>query len=157
MLPALYIMCGLPYSGKTVLAKKLSKKYGWKLVEIDGIKARHGFAGIWQDMKMKDWDEIFSESFEVVRNELGAGRSIIYDSANLTRESRDRLKNIAKESSAEARLIFLDIPTEEAISRWRENEKAKFRHHLPEWALKAAIKTYQPPTTDEMPVSLDLP
>lgn len=144
-------MCGLPYSGKTVLAKKLHKKYGWRIVEIDEIKMRHGFADIWQDMKIEDWNEIFNESFEIVRNQLGAGRSIIYDSANLTRESRDKLRNIAKEFDVETKIVFLGISVEEMESRWQENKKKKHRHHLPEWAIRAAIETYQPPTTDEAP------
>lgn len=155
MKATLHILCGLPYSGKSVLAKKLHKKYGWKIVEIDEIKMRHGFADVWQEMEAKDWDEIFDESFEAIKQELRAGKSVIYDSANLTKESRDKLRDIAKKFSAETRLIFLDISTEEAISRWRENQEKKFRHHLPEWALKAAVKSFQPPAPGEAPEFLE--
>lgn len=33
----LYILCGLPFSGKTVLTKKLIEKLGYASVNIDDI------------------------------------------------------------------------------------------------------------------------
>lgn len=33
--PRLYILCGLPFSGKTTLAKKLEKRLGFVLIDID--------------------------------------------------------------------------------------------------------------------------
>ncbi len=33
--PRLYILCGLPFAGKTMLAKELEKRVGFVLIDID--------------------------------------------------------------------------------------------------------------------------
>ena len=61
-MPVLYIMCGLPFSGKSTLAEEMHEKHGWKIVSIDHIKTKKGLRGVWKDMSVNDWEDIFAEA-----------------------------------------------------------------------------------------------
>ncbi len=37
MTPAVYILCGIPFSGKSTLARTLAMQRGWTHVDVDGI------------------------------------------------------------------------------------------------------------------------
>src|SRR5229473_1887259 len=96
--PTLYIMCGLPFSGKTVLATELSKRLDYQIVSIDSIREEKGFS--WEDndkVTSDDWENIFDESYARTLRYLGEGKSVIYDSANQDRISRDRLRTLRSE------------------------------------------------------------
>jgi len=145
----LYILCGLPFSGKSVLAEMLKQRCGFEVVSIDAIKTEHGLRDVWQDMAAGDWQDIFDESFLLIRQALGRGNSVIHDSANQTRESRDQLRAIAQELGVPAQVIFVDVPPELAWQRWQANKDSKERMNLPEWAINAAMTNYEPPGKDE--------
>lgn len=157
MEPALYILCGLPFSGKSVLARILSQKCGFELVCIDDIKTEHGLRDVWQDMTPDDWQQIFNESFQLVRRSLQRGKPVIHDSANQTRHSRDQLRAIAQELGVPATVIVVDVPPELARQRWQANKDSKTRMSLPEWAINAATANYEPPADDEEVIIYTLP
>lgn len=150
MKPTLYIMCGLPFSGKTILAQKISDKLGYPIVSIDTIREEHGFT--WEENEKviaKDWEEIFNESYSTTSKHLKSGQSVIYDSANQDRISRDKLRKLAEKSNANTKVIFLDVHEEEIRRRWAENQVTKERFHLPEKYLQAAIDTLEKPLISE--------
>src|SRR5713226_7177230 len=148
--PILYIMCGLPFSGKTVLTNELSKRFGFQIVCIDTIREEKGFS--WEDndkVTSDDWKNIFDESYARTLRYLGEGKSVIYDSANQDRVSRDRLRKLAKSGNFESKVIFVDMAVDEVRKRWLKNQETKERFHLPEKFLQAAIDTFEKPTPDE--------
>ena len=150
--PTLIIMCGLPFSGKTVLAKKISQKRDISVVSIDEIREERGFS--WEDndrVTAADWSSIFDEAYRLLTHELDDGRSVIYDSANQDRASRDELRALALAHNARTELIYLDVPLTTIMQRWQENQKTKARFHLPKKWLQAAINTLEPPTPEENP------
>ena len=149
-MPTLYILCGLPFSGKTVLAKQLTDKLGFAVVGIDAIRENRGFS--WEDnekVTTEDWQSIFQESYDRTLALLARGKSIIYDSANQDRISRDRLRALAAKGGYPTRVIFMDVPEREVRGRWLQNQKSGQRFHLPEKWFQAAIDTFEPPTADE--------
>ncbi len=73
--PTLYILCGLPFSGKTTLAKKLSEKLGFVHIDLDEVKFEHGFKGISDDeASHMDWVKIFSDMDQRIRKALKEGK-----------------------------------------------------------------------------------
>lgn len=148
----LYILCGLPFSGKSTLAGVLHERCGIELVSIDAIKTEHGHRDVWQEMTAGDWESIFDESFRLVRQSLERGAPVIHDSANQTRQSRDALKAIAHELGVSARVIFVDVTPELARQRWQANKTRTTRMDLPQWAFEAALANYEPPGRDEHPL-----
>ncbi len=149
--PILYIFCGLPFSGKTTLAKEILKtRPDLVFVSIDDIKFAHGF--LWSEgerMTTEEWQKIFDESYEKTQRALKDGKSVLYDSANQSRISRDTLREIAKEVGADSKVIFMNISEKIVRERWRQNQESKERFHLPERFFNAAFDNYEPPTEDE--------
>jgi len=149
-------MCGLPYSGKTVLAEELSGRLGFPIVGIDNIREERGFS--WEDNEKVtpgEWKSIFEESYMRTMKFLNEGKSVIYDSANLDRESRDRLRLLVKDGNFETKVILVDISEAEVRRRWLKNQSTKERFHLPEKYLQIAVDTYERPTDDENLISYD--
>ncbi len=148
--PKLYIFCGLPFSGKTILAKEILKKETFVFVSIDDIKFAHGFT--WsedENVSTKEWQKIFDESYQKSQEALKAGKSVLYDSANQSKVSRDRLREIAKGVGAKTKVIFMNIPERIVRERWANNKNSRERFHLPERFFNAAFSNYEPPTSDE--------
>ncbi|MEK7180416.1 MAG: ATP-binding protein [Patescibacteria group bacterium] len=148
--PKLYIFCGLPFSGKTILAKEILKKEVLVFVSIDDIKFAHGFT--WsedENISAEEWKKIFDESYQKSLEALKAGKSVLYDSANQSKVSRDKLREIAKEASAKTKVIFMNIPEKIVRERWADNKNSRKRFHLPERFFNAAFSNYEPPTPDE--------
>ena len=140
MKPTLYIMCGLPFAGKSTLAKRIANEVGCEIVEIDAIKTSLGLRDVWQEMRAEDWQTIFDEAIRRIRAELIAGRSVIHDSANQTRASRDILREIAAALDCESKVLFVDVPFETVHARWLENKQTGVRMDLPDWAVNGGIK-----------------
>ncbi len=147
--PTLYIMCGLPFAGKSRLAKELSENRGWKVVAVDEIKTKRGLRDVWQDMKPEDWTDIFAEAERQTERELLGGRSVIYDSTNHTKHSRDKLRELAKRCHCSAKLILVDVSPDVAEFRWKANKESGERMDLPEWAFRTALGDWEPPVGDE--------
>lgn len=155
MKPTLYIMCGLPYSGKTMLAQSMSKQQNLPVVSIDAIREERDLS--WEDnerVTKADWDTIFAEVYTRLAQHLDAGQSVIYDSANQDRASRDELRAFAIQHHSNTQVIYLDVPIETSMSRWQQNQATKKRFHLPKKWLQAAIDTLEPPTVDENVTSI---
>lgn len=154
--PTLYTLCGLPFSGKTVLAERLRARYGYPIVSVDEIKFAHGFPWI-EDSPITeaDWARIFRQSYEQTHALLRAGTSVIYDCANLSRASRDALRELAAEEGCPCRLVFVHISVDAARERWRRNRETRERFDLPESLFESALAAFEPPLADEHPLSYD--
>ena len=85
----LIIVCGLPFSGKTVISKDLSTRLNAERVsfdetwnrmeqEIDNNKSK----------KVLDWETVRSLCKDLVKNNLTANKNTIYDDVNDTFQMR---------------------------------------------------------------------
>jgi hypothetical protein len=144
----LHIMCGLPFAGKTTAAAQLSRELVVRVVSIDEIKASLGLRDLWEEMQPSAWDEIFTRAADLVTRELRSGRSVIYDSTNHTKASRDALRELAHRAGAEARVIFVDVPVAEAEERWRLNKARRLRMDLSDWAFRKTVEDFEPPADE---------
>lgn len=58
-MPKLFILCGLPFAGKTTLAKELEKQFGWVRLSIDEVKFEFGYEDVSDDdVPDTAWEEI---------------------------------------------------------------------------------------------------
>src|SRR5687768_7878376 len=99
--PRLFILCGLPFTGKSTLARNLAARIGAEHVEIDQINTERGVGLDDAVIGVADWDVTYTVSFQLVERHLVAGHSVIYDATNYTREQRERLRAIADTCRAE--------------------------------------------------------
>lgn len=90
----LYMMCGLPGSGKSLYAKEISKVKNAKIYSSDELR-KEMFGNV-SDTKHNS--DLFQELHKRIKNELFKGKNVIYDATNLSHKRRkvflDSLKKI---------------------------------------------------------------
>lgn len=146
----LLILCGLPFAGKTVLARRLNERYGFPVVSVDAIRFAHGFPWIENSpITAADWDRIFAESYDRTRELLREGKTVVYDCANLQSESREELRLLAAAERCLSQTIFVDASVDMVRTRWRRNRVSGERFDLPEALFESAIAAFQTPAADE--------
>lgn len=119
----LLILRGLPASGKTTHAKELVEK-GWVRVEKDVIRldGRLFKDGVYNH-KRGDEANVLKERNRLIREALGAGRSVVSSDTNLNPKHITGLTAIAREFGAVVeQRDFLDVPLAELIERDSKRE-----------------------------------
>src|SRR5207244_828485 len=143
----LVLICGLPASGKSALARKLARKIPGVRLDKDGWATQLG-----ADL----WDEEFRVRLEhrlwvLSQDLLARGQSVILEWGHWARVERDEKRLGARALGVGVELHYLDVPVEELIARAeRRTESGEWaaapitRAHFEEWA---AI--FQPPDAEE--------
>ena len=80
MAKTLYIMCGLGFSGKSTLAKKISEYKNAALVGQDAIYFEKEKELDPTLTSAQEWELIWNIAIERVISELEKGKSVVYDS-----------------------------------------------------------------------------
>src|SRR4051812_35820024 len=102
----LYILAGLPYSGKTTLTKELLNRFGFFKVSMDDVIDEKGLEV--EHMTQEDWNSVYSEGYEKLKKLLQEDKTVILDLGNLKRSERQTAKNIAKSLGKNFKLIYLN-------------------------------------------------
>ncbi len=147
--PCLYIMCGLPFAGKTTLAKEMVNLLGIKRVSIDEINSERG---IWNDetgMSPEEWTKTYEIAYQRTANFLSQSKSVVDESANFTKEQRDRLRVIAEQYNSQTYVIFVDISLAEVRRRWQENRQTVVRNDVRDDDFAHVVEYFEPPTANE--------
>jgi len=152
MAPTLYLMCGLPGSGKTTRAKELEAAGKGILLNADDW--------VWQlypdDAETAARDErkglVERVQWELVERLLSRGISVILDWGVWARAERDHYRRHARAVGADVQTIFVDAPLEalqERLARRNLDLPAgTFKvsaEELDEWASR-----FEAPTQDEL-------
>lgn len=116
----LYIMCGLPFSGKTTLARTLANQCGFIHLDLDAI-AREKSLFPEEGMNNEQWGQVFREVHRQVATLLISGNSVVFDAVNYDRIGRDRLRTIAQQSDSVVHVIYIDLPGQELEQRRQAN------------------------------------
>lgn len=152
----LFILCGFPYAGKSYIAKQLIKETDATFISIDDIFHTHGFD--WNSNNLPDtegWEQIFVESYNRAKRALTNGNSVLYDSTNQTLASRDKLREVADSTGAEAKVVFIKTPVEVVWQRWEENQKDPTRSVVSKELVQQTIDMFEEPTEDENVIVMD--
>jgi predicted kinase len=153
--PLLHLICGLPGSGKTRLAKSLQASTGAiRLCPDEWIK------DIWGE-KSETEGNLFRDQIEQLQWKIG--KEILKNSINLIiewgtwgRAEREKLRDEAWEMGAKVKFYFLDVPREilkERILK-RNQEHTFYEFHITETDIDAFLddcfKSIQIPSSEEL-------
>lgn len=139
----LYLMCGLPGSGKTTAAKNVIKNDpNIKYVSRDEI--RYTMVSD-QDHYFDRENEVYREFCNQISRWLQQGNYVIADATHLTKNSRKKLlNNIIK--PAQIRCIFVNTPFNVCMER---NSKRKGITRVPDKQMYRMKNTLQIPSATE--------
>ncbi|MFA5894237.1 MAG: ATP-binding protein [Candidatus Shapirobacteria bacterium] len=151
----LYILCGIPFSGKTTLAKKMEDKLNTLSIDLDAIKFEF-FGNDATDALIgkEGWNRIYQEMYQRIKDALSSGRTVVHDTGNFTKYERDLVRKIAEEQKLESTTIFVDIPTAEAYKRLVANRQTKARFDVPDDDFYGVVEEMEIPDANEKPLVL---
>ena len=151
-MPNLYMLCGLPGSGKSVRARELEAAGEGILLNAD--------SWVWQlypdDAEAAARDErkflVHQVQWELVERLLVDGISVILDWGVWSREERDHIRHRGRELGATVHTIFLDEPLETLHERIAERnlDLPEGAFHISSEELDEWAEIFEPPTSDEL-------
>ncbi len=143
----LYILCGLPFSGKTTLANATVKKLGCERIDLDEIKFElYGKEIRDNDLKQSDWDLVYQKMYKAIEEGLKEGKTVIHDTGNFTNHERELVIQIAKNLGVETKIIFVDIPKDIAYKRILQNRASQLRFDVTDKDFENAAAELEIPT-----------
>jgi predicted kinase len=145
----LFILCGLPFSGKSTLARAMAERLGVVHVELDSV---HGERGL--DLReglptREDWIEAYKRSYRKLDQVLAGGHSVVFDATSYRRVHRQRLARIASKYNVPATIIYLDVQDDEAKRRRDENRTTNERPNVDDDGFALVSGEMQLPSDDE--------
>ncbi len=144
------MLVGLPFAGKTTLAKQLEKRLGFVRLGVDDVKFELGYGELGDDEVTDEvWEKIFGILDSRILEQLRSNQSVINEYAWVTREWRDRARKLATDIGIDTKVIFVDTPENIVRERWLQNRKTHERFDLPEAVFKEALQDFKRPETDE--------
>ncbi len=144
----LVLICGLPASGKSTLARRLAPSISAIRLDKDEWATRLG-ADLWdQAFRMR----LEAQLWILAQDLLARGQSVILEWGHWARVERDEKRLGARALGVAVELHYLDAPLERLIERAeRRNSSGAWtaspitRAHFEEWAT-----IFQPPDEEEM-------
>ena len=130
-------MCGLPFSGKTTLAKSFAQRNNFRYI---------GFDDLWMELEKNDvqfpkdktegWSYVRQIAQKRIAESLEVSSSVVYDDTNLKAEHRREWINLARHLQSKPVIVFVDVSQELRDERRKDNLKTQERHGVQEenWA-----------------------
>lgn len=149
MTPCLYLLTGISFAGKSVLARRLADHFSALRVDPDDISHRLGLGLAGEFLSDAQWAQIHALAEQEACRCLRVGVSVVNDTTAFTRQQRDAVRALAARCGATAPVVFVDTPREVAHQRWRANELAphRARVHPDDFAMVA--EQFEPPDSPE--------
>ena len=143
--PRLVLLCGLPASGKTTLARQLAESYGAVRLNPDEWESA---------LDIDPFDEGFQSRLEAAFWELTErllvlGTSVVLEWGFWARWERDEKREAARALGAAVELRFLDAPYEDLVRRVGDRHAAGGLA-ITEGHMERYRGIFQPPTDDEL-------
>jgi len=148
--PGLIAMCGLPFSGKSVLARALSRELRIRLLSYDAeiYPAQHRAAPAGASLAA-EYDFVLGIARREIAAILAGGESLIYDDLLLQREDRRKLAAVAETHWAGFVLVYLDTPLAVIEERRTENSRTRARTSVPDAKIRTDMSLLDPPEETE--------
>jgi len=149
----LFVLCGVPFSGKSTLARALAERFDLEHIEIDQVHGERGFVpGSGRQMEEVDWRAAFQRSYRRLHGVLDEGRSAVWDTASYRRAQRERIRGVAEQYGAASYLIYPATPEAEARSRLERNRETGERWDVPDESFYEVARDFEMPGPDEAPI-----
>lgn len=148
--PTHYLLCGIPFSGKSTLGRLLADKLGMVHVNLDDVKRDMGYGDVSDDdVPDEVWDSIFKETDLRTLKALKKGVSVAHETAWVTKEWRNRSRKLAGDAGFGTKVIWIQTPLELVLERQARNKITKERYDTQDQEFQGYVDEFEGPTTDE--------
>ncbi|WNZ23711.1 ATP-binding protein [Leptolyngbya sp. NK1-12] len=152
----LYLLCGLPCSGKTTFASRLAKEQGAVVFSLDRL-----VLGLFPeednfDTHRKYVQRVNNVFFPIVHDLLCRGCSVVMDFPAHTKSERNSLRQVAIQAGAKVQLYHLQADLE-VITERIQQRNANLRdgeYYIPNWLLNMIITKFESPDSSENPIEI---
>ena len=144
----LYLMCGMPFSGKTTLGKSIAKYLDSPYISLDEINEARGLYG-GDGILVKEWEKTHFLAMEQLRSLVQSQQDIVVDDTSCFRWLRERFGNFVKQYDYQMIIVFLDISLSIIRKRIEQNEQTQARQGVKQEIIEQMAKTFEPPQPDE--------
>lgn len=148
----LFLICGLPGSGKTTLAKQIERERRALRLTPDEWIARLFGTGL--TPPALDWcrDPVEALQWEVAERALTLGVNVVLDFGFWSRGEREEFRSRAAALGARSELRFLDVPRAVLSARLaaRNADLPPYTFRVTEAQLDLWWGLFEPPGTDEL-------
>ena len=147
-MPTLYLLCGMPFSGKTTLGKTIARHIDSAYISLDEINELRGLRG-GDGIPVEEWEKTHSIAMSQIQTLMPTFQDIVLDDTNCFRWLRDRFRQLATEHNYQTSVVFVDVPVSEIWQRMSDNQKTQTRHTVKPEIIKEMAKTFESPEEDE--------
>lgn len=145
--PYFIMMCGLPLSGKSEMAKFLAEEYNAEIFSSDALRQE-----LFGDINEQSRDqELFTELHRRIKECLRSGNSAIYDACNRNYKKRMAFLSELKKIPCKKICIVMATPYEECLERNKHRERK-----VPEYVIKRMYYGFDIPWFNEGWDSIEL-
>ena len=148
----LYLMVGLPCSGKTTRAKELEYELFALRLTPDEWQVNLFGHDVYDPEHDKRHSLIEDMLWQIAARALSLGINIILDFGFWAKEERDDYRTRAKKLGARSEVIFMDVGEEELMKRVRvrNDNLTNTIAYIPEELMISWIRFFQRPDADEL-------
>jgi predicted kinase len=147
----LYLICGLPCSGKTTFASQLAKEQGAIVFSLDKLVRSLFPEEDTFETHRKYVQRVQDVFFPIVSDLLCHGCSIVMDFPAHTKTERDQLRQLAIRAKVKIQLYYLQAELETITRRIQQRNTAlkDGEYQISDWLLSMIIEKLEPPNVSE--------
>lgn len=132
----IFVLCGIPASGKTTLAKQLAQQHHATVHSFDDIPDSWGRPDM-EGKFRRQW-------IENIKTDLNNGNSVVCDCIALTSMSRKWILEELSAFDCEKILMVKAVPVEVCLQRNKNRDRK-----VPDDHIRLTARMLEPPTEDE--------
>lgn len=151
----LIAMCGLPFSGKSTLARALGAWLPATVVEVDAVVlARPHPPGA--PIPDSVWIAAYREAERQTAHALADGQRVVYDGVNFRSAMRWKLRRVAATHAGTSLLVVrVETPLDEIMARRATNRQSPRRVDVDDTTFEMVRRRFQEPTGAEWVIGYD--
>ena len=152
----LYLLCGLPCSGKTTFASQLAKEKEAIVLSLDRLVLVLYPEEDTFETHRKYVQRVEDAFFPIVRDLLCRDCSVVMDFPAHTKSERDSLRQLAIQAEVKSQLYYLQADVETITRRIQQRNTAlkESEYFIPDWLLNRIIEKLEPPDISENPIEI---
>lgn len=150
MKPTLYLMCGLPGSGKTTRARALEQQIpALRLTTDEWMLELFGTQHDTPEL-LKARDTMEALLWNLAEKALKLGVNVVLDYGLWSRAERDSFRKKGEQAGAEVQLVFLDVPLDVLIERVesRNEQRDAFSYPITRAEMELWTTWFEKPAPD---------